>query len=69
MLHALTDQQIDQRLTLVEGLIWTCDDPKRLPALNQTFQKLIDEQVRRDLIHQPNVRAEEFSDELSGILA
>lgn len=60
-LSKLTDAQIDQRLTLAEALVLTCDDPKSLPFLNRTFQLLLDEQVRRDLIHQPNVSSIEIA--------
>lgn len=43
-----TDEQIEIRLNMVEGMMAKAD-PKDLPSLNRTFQRLIDEQVRRDL--------------------
>jgi len=48
MIEKLTDQQLAQRLDMVERMIGRAD-PKDLPALNAMFQKLIDEQVRRDI--------------------
>lgn len=48
MLAKMTDEQIDARLDSIERMISKAD-AKQLPALNQTFQRLIDEQVRRDL--------------------
>ena len=47
----LTDQQIESRLAMIEKMIARAD-PKDLPSLNATFQKLIEEQVRRDLLNQ-----------------
>lgn len=49
MLNSLSDTQLEQRLAWVESLIHNCRDEKDLPYLNITFQKLLDEQVRRDL--------------------
>jgi hypothetical protein len=49
MLEDLSNEQIEARMTVLEGMIASCDDPKSLPALNATFQRLLDEQVRRDL--------------------
>ncbi len=45
----LTDSQIEERLTMVEGLIAIERDEKNRRALVVVFQKLLDEQVRRDL--------------------
>jgi len=47
-INNLTDEQIVYRLTLVERWIHLAADTKDLPHLNDIFQKLIDEQVRRD---------------------
>lgn len=44
----LTTKQLEQRLGWVEGMIVTAH-PKDLPALNQTYQRIMDELVRRDL--------------------
>ncbi len=49
MIENLSDDQIEARLDLVEKLIARAQT-KDLPALNATFQKLMDEQVRRDLL-------------------
>lgn len=40
---------LEQRLNMVERMILEEQDPKNWPYLNHTFQKLLDEQVRRDL--------------------
>lgn len=48
MLKDLSDEQIEQRLKMLEKMIYSAD-AKDLPALNATFQQLMDEQVRRDL--------------------
>lgn len=48
MITKLTNEQIESRLNMLEALIAKAD-AKDLPALNATFQKLLDEQVRRDL--------------------
>lgn len=48
----LSDEQLNNRLNTVERLIAECRDAKSLPALNHTFQVLLDEQVRRDLEQQ-----------------
>ncbi len=45
----LSDTQLEQRLAMVERLIVSERDEKNRPALNALFQKLLDEQVRRDL--------------------
>lgn len=45
----LTDAQLDARLQVMERLIAEARDVKSLPAYNSIVQKLIDEQVRRDL--------------------
>jgi hypothetical protein len=47
----LTDEQIRHRLDWVESMLWQAHQ-KDLPYLNITFQKLLDEQVRRDLERQ-----------------
>jgi hypothetical protein len=49
MLHDLTDEQLEQRLDMVEGLISRCTDHKSLPHHNDMYQQIIDEQVRRDM--------------------
>jgi hypothetical protein len=49
MLRNLTDQQIEARIDVVERWIVESRDAKSLPALNDIFQKLIDEQARRDV--------------------
>ncbi len=46
---SLSDEQIESRLNVLERLIQTEKDEKNLPALNATLQRLLDEQVRRDL--------------------
>jgi len=48
MIEELTDEQLEQRLDMAERLVLNNRDPKSQPALNITFQKLLDEQVRRD---------------------
>lgn len=48
MLKNLTDEQIDARLTVLERMTAQAN-PKDLPSLNDTIQKLINEQARRDL--------------------
>ena len=50
----LTDEQINQRLTIVEAMICRERDWKNLPSLNATFDKLLTEQVRRDLLKEHN---------------
>jgi ribosome-binding protein aMBF1 (putative translation factor) len=45
----LTDEQLAHRLDMMEKLIARADT-KDLPYHNDTFQKLLDEQVRRDLL-------------------
>lgn len=40
---------LERRLDWVERMIATCKDPKSLPALNETYQKLIDRLVALDL--------------------
>lgn len=45
----LTDEQIEQRLTLVEKLIAKERNTTNLASLNVTYQRLIDEQVARDM--------------------
>lgn len=49
MVEQMTDTQLKRRLDWVEKVIAACTDPKSLPALNAAFQRLLDEQVRRDL--------------------
>lgn len=44
-----TDEKISTRLDWLEGMIAQERDPKNLPNLNKMFQRLIDEQVRREL--------------------
>jgi hypothetical protein len=46
----LTDEQLEARLDWLELLIVRTKDTKSLPALNDTMHKLLDEQVRRDLV-------------------
>lgn len=47
-LHQLSDEELERRVKLIEKRIWTAD-PKDLPIINQIFQQLIEEQVRRDM--------------------
>lgn len=49
MIQDLSDEQIEARLAMLEGMIAKANH-KDLPALNDTFQKLLDEQVRRDML-------------------
>jgi hypothetical protein len=44
----LTDEEIVARLNVLDGMLARANY-KDLPALNITYQRLIDEQVRRDL--------------------
>lgn len=44
----LTDEQLESRLNVIEQMIIKAN-AKDLPALNNMFQKLLDEQVRRDV--------------------
>jgi hypothetical protein len=46
-IERLTDDQIEKRLDALEVMMARAD-AKDLPSLNQTYQMLIDEQVRRD---------------------
>jgi hypothetical protein len=48
MVEDLSDEQVQCRLHALERMIARAD-AKDLPALNRTFQLLLDEQVRRDL--------------------
>ena len=48
-LERFTDAALERRINTVETWIAAEADPKNLPALNAAFQKLLDEQVRRDL--------------------
>lgn len=56
MLARLSDDEIALRLNVVEQMILKERDVKSLPALNQMFQRLLDEQVRRDLLHKETGR-------------
>lgn len=56
MIQNLTDEQIRVRLDFIEHKIAECRDWKSLPALNDMFQKLIEEQARRDVERQAVVR-------------
>lgn len=49
MLDTFSDEQLDQRVQTVEQMIARETDWKNLPALNQSLQRLIDEQARRDI--------------------
>lgn len=49
MIHDLTTEQLESRLSWVEGLIQEERDPKNLPYHNAMYQKLIDELARRDV--------------------
>jgi hypothetical protein len=49
VLRNLTDEEIEQRLKIVENMIAKERDTKSLCNLNVIFQRLIDEQVSRDL--------------------
>lgn len=44
----LTTEQLEDRLGWLERMMSTAS-PKDLPALNQTYQKIMDELARRDL--------------------
>ncbi len=44
----LSDEQLDSRLDTIQSMIANADT-KSLPSLNKIFQKLIDEQARRDM--------------------
>lgn len=44
-----TDEQLEQKLTLMERIIAEERDLKNLPYHNATYQKILDELVRRDL--------------------
>jgi hypothetical protein len=44
----LTDEQIENRLAMLEQMIARAN-PKDLPYLNATFQRLLDERVQRKL--------------------
>lgn len=55
MLDCLTDEQLSVRLDVVEKMI-AAADWKDLPSLNLTFQRLLDEQVRRDMLTETNGR-------------
>lgn len=46
---SVTAAQLEARLSMVERLIAECRDSKSLPALNATYQKLIDRLVALDL--------------------
>ncbi len=48
MTWKLSDDQIESRLAMLERMI-AAANPKDLPYLNATFQRLLNEQVRRDL--------------------
>ena len=56
MIENLSDRQLEARLAALEKMIASAD-PKDLPALNHTFQALLDEQVRRDLEGEAHDRA------------
>jgi hypothetical protein len=45
-----SDEELDKRTSLAARLAMNCTDPKTQPAFNAAFQKLLDEQVRRDLL-------------------
>jgi hypothetical protein len=49
MLSHFTDAQLADRVSYVETLIVRETDWKNLPYLNQMFQRLIEEQARRDI--------------------
>ncbi len=49
MVVNLSTSQIEARLAALERMIADCRDIKSLPSLNATYQKLLDELVRRDL--------------------
>lgn len=52
----LTDEQIERRLNMLEKMIAAETDWKNLPSLNHTFQKLIAEQARRDILNPSHCR-------------
>lgn len=41
--------ELESCLDCIDRMIATCKDPKSLPALNETYQKLIDRLVALDL--------------------
>ena len=47
-MSALTKEQIENRLTMLEKMMATADS-KSLPSLNATYQKLLDKLVEYDL--------------------
>jgi hypothetical protein len=51
MLCDLSDDSLEQKLDLVERELAICSDEQR-PAWNRMLQRLLDEQVRRDLERQ-----------------
>ena len=48
-LERFTDAALERRINTVEIWIATEADPKNLPSLNGAFQKLLEEQLRRDM--------------------
>ena len=48
----LSDAAIEAKLNLVERMIGRCVDMHAAAALNACFQRLLEEQVRRDLLKQ-----------------
>ena len=48
-LERFTDAALERRINTVEIWIATEADPKNLPSLNGAFQKLLEEQARRDM--------------------
>jgi len=48
----MTKEQLETRLDYIESLIAKERDPKNLPYLNDTFQKLLDRLVEIDLTEQ-----------------
>lgn len=56
MLSEMTEKQLELRLSVVERMVAECRDTKSLPHLNLTYQRLMDELVRRDLKREESQR-------------
>jgi hypothetical protein len=57
-IERMTDEALEQKLNVVEAMIWREKNPRNLPTLNSLFQILLAEQVRRDLERQDQSRGE-----------
>ena len=53
--HELTDEQIVEKLDWIEHTLlpkaWRDNDVEMMKALNNCFQRLIDEQAQRDMLN------------------